>query len=288
MTDLRNYFMKPKQMKNGLNIYPIKIMEYEEFRLLATKYIVLNILQLNNQRKQLKQPLLEQDNLYDYLIMLASSGNNANELIKYVEKIKKLPKKQIDSLIERDESIGILLQDETILKKIKEEDYMGEIVKLFEMVLHQEVIFNKELKLFEIGGYDKDMFIDKSNFDEFRDIVMEQNLLFEPIIAPTIKAQKYIDASLNGNGGESCDMESLIAFVCTNSSITDISEYTYYRLMADFYSLIKQLNRNDLVMYSAGGSTKKNGRPLDIPNVVGKLNVNKNPYDDVFKEVDKN
>ena len=54
MSDLKNYFMQPRSMKCGLNVYPIKIMEYEKFKKLAAKYIILNIKQLNNHRKQNK------------------------------------------------------------------------------------------------------------------------------------------------------------------------------------------------------------------------------------------
>ena len=41
MSDLKNYFMQPRSMKCGLNVYPIKIIEYEKFKKLAAKYIIL-------------------------------------------------------------------------------------------------------------------------------------------------------------------------------------------------------------------------------------------------------
>ena len=115
--------------------------------------------------------------------------------------------------------------------------------------------------------------INKLNFNEFRNIVMDQNLLYEPIIAPTKQAQKYIDAKLSNTNGVESDLEAIVAFVCTNSMSMDISNYTYYRLMADFYSLMKQLSRSDMICYRAGGMTQKNGKPLDIPNIIDKLGI---------------
>ena len=84
MSDLRNYLMKPIQMKNNLDLYPIKIMEYERFRDLATKYLILDIPQLNNKRRQEGISLLEFDNLFDYLksfLLTKKHTNNCNSNI---------------------------------------------------------------------------------------------------------------------------------------------------------------------------------------------------------------
>ena len=76
MSDLKNYFMQPRSMKCGLNVYPIKIMEYEKFKKLAAKYIILNIKQLDNHRKQNKLQELQVDELYDYIILLIENNEN--------------------------------------------------------------------------------------------------------------------------------------------------------------------------------------------------------------------
>lgn len=281
MADLRNYFMKPQVMKSGLEIYPVKIMEYEEFRNLANKYIVMNISQLNNKRKQVGIPKLTQKKLYAYLIDMLRSDEATLEINEKINQMENIDEDMREALMEADESIKLLWEGRDNFRTIEYQNIKGELCRLFEIVLKQPVTYNKKLKCFNVCD---DHFISNINFEEFREIVMKQNLLFEPLVAPSIKAQKYIDASLKNPSSAEVDMEAVVAFVCTNSSAGDISNYTYYRLMADFHSLMKQMNRGDIVLFSASGATKKNGGQLDIPNVLEKLGIDKNPYDNVFKE----
>lgn len=289
MSDLRNYFMKPIQMKNNLDLYPIKIMEYERFKVLAAKYLIMDIPQLNNKRKQEGVNLLEVDTLFDYIISLIDMDRGLHKIIKKIKEIKKLTYKDKKELISNSEELKNILLNEKIYEDLSTQHFENEIIEMIEMIIRKNVLYNDNTKSFDIYNKNNEIIscIDSCNFNEFREIVMEQNLLFEPLIAPNKKAQKYIDASLRNDNEQESDIEAIIAFVSTNSSIGDISNYTYYRLIADFKSLIKQMARNDTVLYSASGVTKKNGSPLDIPNIVSKLEVNKNPYDDVFKEVDE-
>ena len=129
--------------------------------------------------------------------------------------------------------------------------------------------------------------INKDNFYDYRKIVMEQNCLFTPLIAPSKKAQKYIDAKFNKGDKAEVDLEAMIAFVTTNAN-HDYYNYTYYRLMADFRSLNKQMNRNDVIEFTSGGMTKKGGGQLEIPNIFESLGLDKSPWDEIFKEDDGN
>lgn len=290
MSDLRNYLMKPIQMKNNLDLYPIKIMEYERFRDLATKYLILDIPQLNNKRRQEGISLLEFDNLFDYLKSFIDTDRASCEIVKKIKEINKLTYKEKKDLISSSEDIKNMILNEKAYKNLSLQHFENEIIEMMTMVIKKKVVYNNKMNCFDVYDENNELisYIDIYNFNEFRKIVMEQNLLFEPLIAPNKKAQKYIDASLRNDSGQESDIEAIVAFVSTNSFTGDISNYTYYRLMAEFRSLIKQMNRSDVVSYSAAGATKKNGSPLDIPNIVSKLEVNKNPYDDVFKEVNKN
>lgn len=290
MSDLRNYLMKPIQMKNNLDLYPIKIMEYERFRDLAAKYLILDIPQLNNKRRQEGISLLEFDNLFDYLKSFIDTDRTSCEIVKKIKEINKLTYKEKKDLISSSEDIKNMILNEKVYKNLNLQHFESEIIEMMTMVIKKKVAYNDKIQCFDIYDENDELIacIDSYNFYEFRKIVMEQNLLFEPLIAPNKKAQKYIDASLRNDSGQESDIEAIVAFVSTNSFTGDISNYTYYRLMAEFRSLIKQMNRSDVVSYSAAGATKKNGSPLDIPNIVSKLEVNKNPYDDVFKEVNKN
>ena len=290
MCDLRNYLMKPIQMKNKLDIYPVKILEYERFSILATKYLIMDIPQLNNKRRQEGATLLEFETLFDYIKSLINIDRSSCEVVEQINKINKLPYKEKKELINSSEEVKNMILNKKMYKDLSLQHFESEIIEMIEIVLAKKVLYNNKMNCFDVYDENNELisYIDIYNFNEFRKIVMEQNLLFEPLIAPNKKAQKYIDASLRNDSGQESDIEAIVAFVSTNSFTGDISNYTYYRLMAEFRSLIKQMNRSDVVSYSAAGATKKNGSPLDIPNIVSKLEVNKNPYDDVFKEVNKN
>ncbi len=267
-SNLNNYFMKPTYLKD-VPIYPIKLMEYEEFSLLASQYILLDIPQLNNKLKQDGKEKLPFETLFEYLVAIIE---DEYKLLKQIKEEfnkntnKKIPNKELEIMIRK----KYKLNSETNL------------CRLLNMTLHKEISFNKIMRCFAIMDNGKIVdVINEDNFYEYRKIVMEQNLLFTPLIAPTKQAQRYIDAKINGNGTVSSDLEAMIAFVSTNTN-KDYSQCTYYRFKADFYSLVKQLNRSDVVHFSAGGSTKKNGEQLDIPNISEKLGVDENPYDNVF------
>lgn len=287
MSDLKNYFMQPKSMKCGLNIYPIKIIEYEKFKKLAAKYIILNIKQLNNHRKQNKLQELQFDDLYDYIILLIENNENYKLLLNHINKLNKLNEKQREEILNNNEYLRDIMLNKKVIKNNINQYSHEEFCELIELSVRKKVVYNSQLKSFDVYGDNNELefVINKLNFNEFRNIVMDQNLLYEPIIAPTKQAQKYIDAKLSNTNGAESDLEAIVAFVCTNSMSVDISNYTYYRLMADFYSLMKQLSRSDMICYSAGGMTKKNGKPLDIPNIIEKLGINNNPYENIFKEV---
>ena len=56
---------------------------------------------------------------------------------------------------------------------------------------------------------------------------MEQNLFFEPIIAPNLESQSYIDMEIRHRNGDDSEysLESLVCFVTINSN-KDVSNYT--------------------------------------------------------------
>lgn len=258
--ELNNYFMKPTYL-NDLPIYPIKLMDYEEFKSLASLYIILDMPQLNNKLKQENQKALPFESLFNYL----------TEMIKEEHRVIEYLKKEI-----KDEDI----EKSRLQFNLNKEQ---QICRLFEITLKKKVIFNKLVNCFAILGKDNELLgvLSEENFYEWRNIVMNQNLLFTPLIAPSKQAQKYIDAKINCNSNSEMDMEAIIAFVSTNTN-KDYYDCTYYRLIADFKSLIKQLNRTDTVRFISGGMTKQGGGQLDIPSVCESLGMNDNPYDNVF------
>ena len=260
-----------------------KTMRYET----QIQLVPSSIKQLNNHRKQNKLQELQVDELYDYIILLIENNENYKLLLNHINKLNELNEKQREEILNNIGYLRDVMLNKNVIEKNINQYSHEEFCELIELSVRKKVIYNPQLKSFEIYSDDNELesVINKLNFNEFREIVMNQNLLYEPIIAPTKQAQKYIDAKLSNTNGVESDLEAIVAFVCTNSMSMDISNYTYYRLMADFYSLMKQLSRSDMICYRAGGMTQKNGKPLDIPNIIDKLGINNNPYANIFKEV---
>lgn len=290
MNKLNNYFMKPTYLRD-LAIYPIKLMEYENFKLLANQFLLLDIPQLNNKRKQERLPKLEQDNLFDYLIdLMEESENKINEMRRQIKQVRSLPKEVIKKQIEENPELQGFIDNLDLLEQLYSKSMEEQLCELISMTVKKKVSFiNGIYKTFVIYDIDEETsqekikwVINKDNFYDYRKIVMEQNRLFTPLIAPSKEAQRYIDAKINSQNESEIDLEAVVAFCTTNTNI-DYCNCTYYRLMADFYSLNKQINRNDTIEFISGGMTKQGGGQLEMPNIFENLGLNKNPWDDVFK-----
>lgn len=305
--DLNNYFMKPTSMSNGLLLYPARLSYYEDFIILANKYILLDIKSLNNKFKQEHQKLkklgeipknekykkLQYDNLFDYLINLIITNYEQYVQILSIKKLSlddynKL-KEELNNSDKSDNEKKFYnslfnfydIDEEKIINPIDEfKKFIGFVVNT--NIENIEVYESKiTIKL------DKEYTLNKDNFYEFREIVMKQNLMYEPIIAPNIISQKYIDLDMKRkSGGNEFDLEALVAFVSVNSNYNDISDYTYYRLRADANMIQATMNYSIISNYNANGCTDKNGKQLPMPNLFEHLSIKDNPYKNTFKEQD--
>ena len=148
MNKLNNYFMKPAVMGNKVNVFPIKIMEYEEFKKLASNYIVLDIPQLNNKRKQDKEKELEFDNLFDYLVSLIETSKSADDLINQITYIKTLSDSEIESFLSQNANLEFLIEHEALLKEIEAQNHHINIVKMIQRTRKEDVAFNYKYKCF--------------------------------------------------------------------------------------------------------------------------------------------
>ena len=102
--DLDNYFMKYTKMSNGLKLYPIQIFDYEYYKKIADKYIVLDINSRNNLIKQqyeelkinnaidknTKVELLKYSDLHDMIIDILKQQISLCENIDIIEEINDL------------------------------------------------------------------------------------------------------------------------------------------------------------------------------------------------------
>lgn len=293
MNKLNNYFMKPTYLKD-LAIYPIKLMEYENFKLLANQFLLLDIPQLNNKRKQERLPKLKQDNLFDYLIdLMEESKNKINEMSKQIKKVRSLPKEVIKKQIEENPELQGFVDNLDLLEQLYSKSMEEQLCKLISMTVKKKVSFiNGIYKAFVIYDIDEKTgqekikwVINKDNFYDYRKIVMEQNCLFTPRISSNKRSQEILDREAKKIfGDEESSLESIVAFVSLEYAGKDISEYTYYRVMADYKMAMKRLGYLAVTIYRANGCKEKGDKEIEIPNLSEDLGMLDNPFNKLLRQ----
>lgn len=139
--------------------------------------------------------------------------------------------------------------------------------------------------VFRINNNDEDL-ITSENYEEIREMIMEQNLIFEPLIAPNEASQKAIDmaiAKLSKNKtGIEINWESIFALLTRTRNIND-ETYTYYQMRADYSMELRLEQSRAIPTYRAVGADVKH---IELGEV---LDIHDNPYsfDKVFKRNDR-
>lgn len=145
-----------------------------------------------------------------------------------------------------------------------------------------DVIFDYERLTFMIG---KDKFIDSTNYDEFRKIVMEQNLVFEPRTYKNKHMQRWaekarIAKSKNSPNISLGGMLNMIS-VITGKKYSELKEYTLYQVLIDFRRI------NMLKEFDVGVLFRSQGADLNIPDYTEDIDLYKHPDEDLFKDKSK-
>lgn len=260
--DFCNYFMHPQVIEGIGEVYPIKIKEYNEFNELASKYLLAGRKWLTNICKYPKENYVLDffvQNALIYLNMKFNSEFNAE-----------------------DESIKLLEENDIIRYDL------NEMSKLFSMSLRQEVKFEL-LDIMENGIVDyrfkigdTENYITKFNYDKYRALVMEQNLLFEPLTSPSAKGNEVIQNAIKvlSKNGVSQSLASVCSAVSTSKGVSDaeLQEYTYYRLMYDFETFNRVNNNLIHALFMSQGS-----KDVEITHLGQKIDLNKDPYANLLK-----
>jgi hypothetical protein len=139
--------------------------------------------------------------------------------------------------------------------------------------------------VYRINGVDTDL-ITRDNFDEIRELIMEQNLIYEPIVAPNQKSQDIIDKAImrlaNSGSDVETNIESMLVLVSRHRDINGL-DYTYYRLRADYEMELRLEQSRAIPTYRAVGA--------DVPSIeLGEvLSMHSDPYskDKLFKRNDR-
>lgn len=283
---LKNYFMKPTNIEYIGNLYPIRLFEYEEFRELASKYIISGRKWFTNIYKYPKDEFI-----LDYYIKMCMQMKDIKRDYETIQNMKNtegieefikdsnIDLKELDSY---EENLKGMLSNLNITYSI------SEIEKLFSLIMRKKVIYeefsyDKETDvidyIFNIEGEEDK--ITKYNFEQFRETVMLQNLLYEPLTSPSEEGNKIIQEALEAlsSGGITPELESICSTVSVYKSIGDeeLYNYTYYRLMVDFESIVR-INDNIFIYL-----LRSQGCNEYMPNHLSeKIKVYKNPYDGVM------
>lgn len=291
---LNNYFMKPTKLSNGLNVYPVKLMQYERFKELAMTYLVIDIKEKNNLLKQqweknrkrgiIKElETIKEDNLFDWLVNLI---NSSKEGLKEINQ-----KKEILSQIS-EEDLKELIKDspelEQLVEIINQEviNIESEMLELLEILLHNKVVFDGTsffvLSEGEIVGE-----LNREVFYEFRNVVMTSNLLHPPKIVSDLYSQKVIDRAIQSmsKNGINEDLASVCSVIKSEYKVTDeeLMNYTYFRLRYDF----EIANRKHLNMFIYMLRSQGCGE-AEIKYLCETVDLYKDPYEGLFVEAQEN
>lgn len=170
-------------------------------------------------RRRLELP--EEIKLFDYVVMVAIHENEIDKLEEMFSLAFRLP------------------------------------VKCFAMFKQGQV--DIESTFFAVGDFDKkDCVINRNNYEEVREIMMEQALLHDPVIAKNERSQKIIDEMIAnkmkkmGNGKKS-STEAMLILNSTSFPI-DLETYTYYQLQAQYEIVNRKENSLAIHIYRAQGA----------------------------------
>ena len=291
-----DYFMLPRTLTNGLRVYPFKLKEYEKYKGLVEKYILLDITRLNNFKKQeftkLKQErkikmsakfeYLPYGTLFEYLTAVLEQYRNTDLTIA---RILQSSEEERQMLYEQNPNL------ESVVNSYTPSNMEEELCDLFGYVLKQIVTYNYEEKAFfiyEIKDGKNSLLckITEDNFEELRVCILDQNLIFEPIVPNSYKGAQIIKKAMQ-KLSERSEETSFLAMVSAVSiysgkSDAELMEYTYYRLLFDF-EMVNRFNGNIFnAIFMSQGSKEAKITPLN------KVFKAPNPYDSIFGGVNIN
>ena len=181
---------------------------------------------------------------------------------------------------------------EFVVYALIKEDRLWQLEKVFSMAFREEVkamVYRKgesqEIRF--VFASDNAFYIDKNNFTQVREVLMEQAFYFDPIVGEDERSQKLIDKAISRLAKKGSDtetnIESMVSLVKSEYNITDWTEYTYYELRIDYYTIIRKENFRAVHVYRAFGGNNK------IPEFGAISEAHSDPFgeDVLFKRNDR-
>ena len=248
--DYWKYYMGFDVPCGGLSVSPkpVRLMDWEKFIPVAYEMLRLNN-ELLRKRLKLDESILLYDYVLDYMIKMAEERFGQEGTFALV-------------LISSIFSLCYRLPVEPMLQK---KDGLASLV-------------------FKVGDNDEDL-ITRDNYEEIRAMIMEQNLIFEPIIAPNQKSQDAIDKAIerkksSGSNVET-NIESMIILVSKSRPVTE--DYTYYQLQADYEMVLRLEQSRAIPIYRSVGADID---PIELGAI---LSIHDDPYsfEKMFRKNDR-
>ncbi|MBM7835736.1 hypothetical protein [Clostridium sardiniense] len=249
------------------NIYPISIAEYDRFKFLAEKYLIPD-------KRSIESTIGQK---LDFSLL---------EII--ICQIKQFEIAEDETLL----NAFIGDSDKKFYKNLNKVDYkykmnMEEFKEILEMTLKCKVIIDEEnmkVKL-EKSVLDDDE-INSENFEEYRKVVMRQNLLFAPLYYDDFILQSMLEQLREKQRTvkeEASDLEAILQILSLKKGIhpKDFKEYTYYQVMAEFarFQTLENYDWVKLIQTSGYGS-----KDVEVPKLDKKIDLNRHPEEFDFNQ----
>lgn len=172
------------------------------------------------------------------------------------------------------------LRDEQVIKNLEV------VFKLALRVKQVTFTYNEEYYCFIIN---ENSIIHSGNYEEVRKIILEQNLLFEPKVYKDPLMQKWAEKVLETRrkNAPNITLEDKISTVAAlnGKHYWDLEEYTIYQLEMEFARICAVKNYDAQSHLFARDYV--NPADIKLDHFAEKIDMFKNPYDDLFKSKDK-
>lgn len=180
-----------------------------------------------------------------------------------------------------------LIASEIVEGRDMEGKSIQDLERLFELVTKRPATLKTNKQGHWFVEIEETGVINQHNYDAIREVIMRQNLMFEPLIVEDEYTQKVIDKAVktrNRSGGE-FDFHSMLVYVCNKKQIlpSQMGDYTYYQLRCD-NEMFQRIDFNESIHpYRAQGAK------VDSLNVYKGLETLSNPnaWDKFFVKADK-
>lgn len=176
---------------------------------------------------------------------------------------------------------------------LKTESLKCDSVKDIELLFSKVTKRNAKYKTLDNGKtwvveLDNGKVIDRDNYDAIRDVLLRQNIIYEPLIVEDELSQKIIDDGIRAMSkrGSKRELESMISYICNMSGVSsdEIQKYSYYRLQCDI-EMWQRIEFNRAIH-----GYRSQGAKIQTINEFKEFEVHKNPYswDALFTKHDAN